>query len=701
MQTVPLFSARSLYGGSTITDVLQQLRSSRSTRNQDHLVASRNRPGVVDLDPTEGLPVQKWEQIAVRVNQDPSNEAPAVTNLPQGSTSTSSAEWAAQFGTPQFPWQEKPLPSFFNQLPSWNQEMLRRARAGNTNAKTSVWERKTNSWISAAEAEKRQNPLKSVHLNNVDPNSGSKQNTAPDSPAQDDDEDHDEKSDEELDGEHADDEVGHSAAVKRRKKYTPEERIFEVKRWVQMPSAIADKTEERKFLADRRPGMPSLYGGPYQNQVFGSMGLNTNGYGFSAANAGYDLGEGGGLDNAGGMLQSNEGVATPVRKNMPPKRKKKKGGPGRKKANPDPIAQTDANGGQVSATNEVGEDGTATSQLAGDVTMAEGDNEGSDSGSEAEGSEEGEIEEGVRDTEKQNGHIESHDDAPMNAEVTQIISSIQDSQNAVTAQPQPIIMDSKDAETGEPMSDMNANEEEQVVPAAIDATHEDVTMQDQSVPAASPAIQPEPEIIPSIIQPPVSEQLPELTAPEPTVPMEVTGNVPVAALPIQELIQETEPVSVEQITQPIESQLQPIPQTIPQPVEPEIIEQPTLPVTSEQEATTEVLSTAVPSLEPVPVDPETQLPPISTIIAEAIDQPSTSAPGAAPPVEPVTEPISTTAPAPTLEIPPTSEIESATVPQPTAQPPTQTGSVPEPTSPDLLGGLEDELDKNMGEENNE
>ena len=81
-----------------------QLRSSRSTRNQDHNTAPRNRAGVLDLDPTEGLPVRKWEQVSVVVNQD---ATPDPTDANNQSTENEESE---------FPWPEQPLPSWFPQL---------------------------------------------------------------------------------------------------------------------------------------------------------------------------------------------------------------------------------------------------------------------------------------------------------------------------------------------------------------------------------------------------------------------------------------------------------------------------------------------------------------------------------------------------------------------------------------------------------
>ena len=97
-----------------------QLRSSRSTRNQDHNVAPRNRAGGLDLDPTEGLPVQNWEFQIVRVNQDETTET------------AESSDQGPRFNHPGYPWSEQPLPSFFHQLPLHNQ-------VSSPNRPTSAW----------------------------------------------------------------------------------------------------------------------------------------------------------------------------------------------------------------------------------------------------------------------------------------------------------------------------------------------------------------------------------------------------------------------------------------------------------------------------------------------------------------------------------------------------------------------------------
>jgi hypothetical protein len=246
---------------------------------------------------------------------------------------------------------------------------------GNTNVKPLVWDRKTESWISSSEVDARNALLKSKHLLNN-----------PDSPASNDEDDNEDAYD--TDG----------APGKRRKTTSGlQDRIFETKKWVQVPAAIAEKLAEPKYLADRRPGMESLYGGAYKaTNGFGSLGINP---GAGSGAAGFDLGDGSGLGNAPGVLGSGAAVPepAPVRKNMPPKRKKKKlGGPGRKKANPVPTgdntpATQPSDVVMTDTTIETPSQQAVSERKPGDIQIEEAEGSGSDS--EGEGSEEGEIEE--------------------------------------------------------------------------------------------------------------------------------------------------------------------------------------------------------------------------------------------------------------------------------------------------------------------
>ncbi|OCT51642.1 hypothetical protein CLCR_08211 [Cladophialophora carrionii] len=385
----------------------EQLRSSRSTRNQDH--TPRNRGGVPDFDPTEGLPVRRWERQTVRVNQDVSADA-----------SESNAQ--ANDKDSDFPWPEQPLPSFFSQLAPHNQELLRRARMGNVNAKLSVWDPKTNSYIPGIELERREAARK-MALNK--PKHTSIINPDETHPLEDDDDKPDDDADDLLDAE--------GLPEKRRKTASGSaERVIEVKKWVQVPLAVAEKMPEPKYLADRRPGMESLYKGAYKaTNGFGTLG-DMGAAATSGATTGYDLGDptsalaggsGSGPLNGGADGANVDGTATPARKNIPPRRKKK-GGPGRRPKNWKPPTDPNAPPSNENTTADTAGDGRDT--VVDDMPAAtgepidptgegpavqreansqdgegegegdgegdgDGDGDGSGSESEGEGSEEGEI----------------------------------------------------------------------------------------------------------------------------------------------------------------------------------------------------------------------------------------------------------------------------------------------------------------------
>jgi hypothetical protein len=366
-----------------LADPVDQLRSSRSTRNAEHNAPSRNRAGVFDYDPTDGLPVRKYVLETVKINQDASSDP-----YDAGNESTATKE-------SDFPWPELPLPSFFDSLPPHNQALIRRARMGDRDREPSIWDKRREEWVRPGEAKAKglgESMMKSRHLRNIDL-----------------DQDQDDGDDEDGDEASGDDEFGMTGLVtsgntahKKRKLATgPEERTMEIKKWVQLSMDKADKMAEPKFLADRRPGMGSLFTPAYMKSVtaYGS------GVDAVATQAGaFDLGDGGGLGNAlggGGVAAPMaSGEATP-RKNMPPKRKKKKlGGPGRRKAVP--VDESAGVAAGEAANREVKEGEVGEKGLNED---GEGRKEGEDGGedgeegsveeSEEEGSEEGEVSEEV------------------------------------------------------------------------------------------------------------------------------------------------------------------------------------------------------------------------------------------------------------------------------------------------------------------
>ncbi|KIV78912.1 hypothetical protein, variant [Exophiala sideris] len=322
----------------------------RTTRHQDHNASQRTR-GDLFSDPAEGLPVRVWRLSTVKINQDASAETE-----PNRNTETQDTAGL---------WGEAPLPSFFSQLPEHNQQMIRKARMVNTNPRDLVFDDKLEMWVDAKDVGSGRVKPKNVASNNAE------------SPESNEEADNDDNEDDDL--------IDADGLPQKRRKTNAglQERIFEIKKWTQVPISVAEKMPEPKYLADRRPGMPSLYGGAYKaTNGFGALGPNP---GMGAGAVGFDLGDGSGLGNATGVMGGAQGEATPVRKNMPPRRKKKKlGGPGRRKANPVPTEDATA------AT-------TPADAVVNETQTPAADNEQDNDQSEGEGSEEGEIDEGGKD----------------------------------------------------------------------------------------------------------------------------------------------------------------------------------------------------------------------------------------------------------------------------------------------------------------
>lgn len=85
------------------------MRSSRTTRNQDHSAAARNRAGAIDFDPTDGLPVSKFQLEEIVVNQDATFD----------SNDTNQDQSAIDEAEARFP--ELPMAPWMLQLPKHNQ----------------------------------------------------------------------------------------------------------------------------------------------------------------------------------------------------------------------------------------------------------------------------------------------------------------------------------------------------------------------------------------------------------------------------------------------------------------------------------------------------------------------------------------------------------------------------------------------------
>lgn len=399
--------------------------------------------------------------------------------------------------------------------------------------KPSVWDNRSESWIPAHVWEARNPGLKSRHLMNLDA----------ESPTHHDNEDEDE---DEEDG------IGLPGNKKRKLGTGPEERTFVAKKWVKIPAAQAEQMGEKKYLADRRPGMESLYGGAYKS---------TNGYGAigvigtsSTGMTGFDLGDGSGLGNAlGGMSNGNAPVQTPVRKNMPPKRKKKKGGPGRKKA-----VRPEENGEDVKMADGAPQEQSENTETKHEEENKEdGDEEEGSSGSEDEGSEEGEIDEGNRADEK------SKDVDMTEAPMTDV-----QSQPVETASTNELALG--DVPEAEVVADDIKEVKDESVPPQLDPIIAEIPIPTTEITDANPL---EPVIEPQPVSVPDSEHvgsIEQLTEPQVPEQMETAET---------EVIQPTlpEPVLVplpEMTSQPpaIEPILDPVATSVPEPISATVVE---------------------------------------------------------------------------------------------------------------------------------
>jgi hypothetical protein len=342
------------------------------------------------------------------INQDASAEATDPTNA------SNKAGLAAK---DNFPWPEQPLPTWFDQLPPHNQELLRRSRAGERETKPSVWDRKAKEWVRYDEARKRgltgeSGMRKSRYLMNVTNEDGEENAGENDDDASDDNSDDDNNDGDENMGTNGEVGAANVTTKSKKRKQPPtqllQDRTFDIKKWSQVPFDKADKMPEPKYLADRRPGMPNYY-----NQSLQGAWAHAQGYGIGMEGAGagpaYDLGDGSGLGSAMG---GQPGAETPVRKNMPPRPRKKKGGPGRKKKEVVEAerraaeearrkAEAEARGETVeeAADGELKKEEVSAVTLEGEAgsetprSKKEG-GDGSGDESEGDGSEEGEVNDG-------------------------------------------------------------------------------------------------------------------------------------------------------------------------------------------------------------------------------------------------------------------------------------------------------------------
>ncbi|EXJ82020.1 hypothetical protein A1O1_08088 [Capronia coronata CBS 617.96] len=320
----------------------------------------------------------------------------------------------------------------------------------------SEWDRKTEEWIPAREIEARNARLKAQHTSGV-----------PESPNSHEEDDNEDDNDDLFDADGM-------PTKRRRTNLGPPERVLEIKKWTPIDPAIAETLPEPKYLADRRPGMESLYGGAYKaTNGFGTLGINA---GIMSAAVGFDLGDGSGLGNASGVLGSTstapEPAPAPVRRNMPPRRKKKKlGGPGRRKANPTPAGENNPAiaTGDITMTHTSEGDNTQSATHTGETdTHSQGEADGSGSESEGEGSEEGEIEDAAK----------AHSDATAHtADLQADIQAAQTGTTGTAAHSDVTAPSTADTEMHEATSaDLSSTLETSQAPTARQQAAEDVAM---------------------------------------------------------------------------------------------------------------------------------------------------------------------------------------------------------------------------------
>ena len=181
-------------------------------------------------------------------------------------------------------------------------------------------------------------------------------------------------------------------------KHLPEEsheRTINLKRWIPLPQVVADRKPEPKYLADRRPGLPPLYGhraatstntanttgyapnisstflpsfNPNVNTgdvVVGTVTVpidrvaNASGYRVKADGTTVPMGPGIAAGSAMGMSGAAGQVQGEVKRRPPPPppKRRKKGGPGRSKRKvevPEPVAEGEKKGDDSVALQGIG-----------------------------------------------------------------------------------------------------------------------------------------------------------------------------------------------------------------------------------------------------------------------------------------------------------------------------------------------------------
>lgn len=512
------------------------------------------------------------------INQDASAEASDPANAANNKLGLNAKD--------DFPWPEQPLPTFFDQLPAHNQELLRRARAGERESKPSIWDRKAHEWVRYDEARKRgitgeSGMRKSRYLMNVSNEDGEEHGADNDDDASDDGSDDDDNDDAAAANGDATTGPAGPAAPKSKKRKQPssqllQDRTFDVKKWTQIPFDKADKMPEPKYLADRRPGMANYYNASAQGAWAHAQGYGivVGGEGGAAGGPAYDLGDGAGLGNAMGG-QQQPGNETPVRKNMPPRPRKKKGGPGRKKKE---VVEAErraaeeakrkaeaAERGEIlpegMAGDGEGKEGvsgtTMDGEAGGETPLSKKDGgDGSGDDSEGDGSEEGEVNESGSVTPSASGTAAAGTSSVIGlglnapaipSSLSQVaLAGTETEQSATTTTTEDALPPQLDAQ----MSDAPPVIEAAIPPPAAEPTVPETLV--TAIASAAPAANPSPVLASSPITPTTetipadaTSAAPATTEPEISVPF-----APAAAAEEAPLLQGVEVPTAEQLAAP-------------------------------------------------------------------------------------------------------------------------------------------------------
>ena len=327
---------------------------------------------------------------------------------------------------------------------------------GNTRAKPAIYNSTTGTYTTAPPAGTTSIALKSKHIASTEPI---------------------------ADVEMLDEDVPEPETIPQKPGHD-EERTFTVRKWTLVPVAIADKRPEPKYLADRRPGLQSLYGHAATNSanftnsnlLLGSAyGASVESTTFAAAAGEEGISTSLVMDDASGIIMPVGAAAVEPPKRRPPppppKRRKKHAGTGRRRKvqvlGPRAEQTAGAIGESAEGEGAAGKEGdfsVKTEEVEDSMIKNEDgeDDEGSGSGDD-EGSEEGEIDEGDATTTAGDGAVDTpvfDMPAVVEAEKVGIPEEKKEDEEAAAAPSMDDVEETKEASQAEPAVDSEAQIEE-------------------------------------------------------------------------------------------------------------------------------------------------------------------------------------------------------------------------------------------------